>query len=147
MSLHLIKTIGLAALLALASSALLNIYQSTNLRSSSLGYWLQPAELNKQYPTPISQDNWKLDFEKVERIVSHAHVSANNTFLINSDTAELLQRINAQLPVAMSVKEFQRMTFLLEHSLGENIAQYLACLLYTSPSPRDQRGSRMPSSA
>ena len=25
--------------------------------------------------------------------------------------------------------------------------QYIACLLYTSPSPRDQRGSRMPSSA
>ena len=25
--------------------------------------------------------------------------------------------------------------------------QYMACLLYTSPSPRDQRGSRMPSSA
>ena len=24
---------------------------------------------------------------------------------------------------------------------------YFACLLYTSPSPRDQRGSRMPSSA
>ena len=24
---------------------------------------------------------------------------------------------------------------------------YLVCLLYTSPSPRDQRGSRMPSSA
>ena len=26
-------------------------------------------------------------------------------------------------------------------------AQYNHCLLYTSPSPRDQRGSRMPSSA
>ena len=26
-------------------------------------------------------------------------------------------------------------------------AQSFACLLYTSPSPRDQRGSRMPSSA
>ena len=25
--------------------------------------------------------------------------------------------------------------------------QYILCLLYTSPSPRDQRGSRMPSSA
>ena len=24
---------------------------------------------------------------------------------------------------------------------------YYSCLLYTSPSPRDQRGSRMPSSA
>ena len=28
-----------------------------------------------------------------------------------------------------------------------NIIGYHACLLYTSPSPRDQRGSRMPSSA
>ena len=27
------------------------------------------------------------------------------------------------------------------------IEHYLSCLLYTSPSPRDQRGSRMPSSA
>ena len=27
------------------------------------------------------------------------------------------------------------------------VAQARGCLLYTSPSPRDQRGSRMPSSA
>ena len=27
------------------------------------------------------------------------------------------------------------------------VTQYTGCLLYTSPSPRDQRGSRMPSSA
>ena len=27
------------------------------------------------------------------------------------------------------------------------LAKHKACLLYTSPSPRDQRGSRMPSSA
>ena len=30
---------------------------------------------------------------------------------------------------------------------GIMVAQYKDCLLYTSPSPRDQRGSRMPSSA
>ena len=30
---------------------------------------------------------------------------------------------------------------------GGRVAKSLACLLYTSPSPRDQRGSRMPSSA
>ena len=29
----------------------------------------------------------------------------------------------------------------------EHFYQFLTCLLYTSPSPRDQRGSRMPSSA
>ena len=28
-----------------------------------------------------------------------------------------------------------------------NLKWYMNCLLYTSPSPRDQRGSRMPSSA
>ena len=30
---------------------------------------------------------------------------------------------------------------------GETDLAFTACLLYTSPSPRDQRGSRMPSSA
>ena len=30
---------------------------------------------------------------------------------------------------------------------GKDLRQLPACLLYTSPSPRDQRGSRMPSSA
>ena len=30
---------------------------------------------------------------------------------------------------------------------GHSDVEELACLLYTSPSPRDQRGSRMPSSA
>ena len=32
-------------------------------------------------------------------------------------------------------------------SLKGNTGENLFCLLYTSPSPRDQRGSRMPSSA
>ena len=33
------------------------------------------------------------------------------------------------------------------HSLNFSSGNFLICLLYTSPSPRDQRGSRMPSSA
>ena len=36
-----------------------------------------------------------------------------------------------------------RRTFAVSHYEG----QFGCCLLYTSPSPRDQRGSRMPSSA
>ena len=31
--------------------------------------------------------------------------------------------------------------------VGIDISEVYICLLYTSPSPRDQRGSRMPSSA
>ena len=34
-----------------------------------------------------------------------------------------------------------------DYQLRIEDGQYLICLLYTSPSPRDQRGSRMPSSA
>ena len=38
-------------------------------------------------------------------------------------------------------KNYNRETFVAEFE------KYFSCLLYTSPSPRDQRGSRMPSSA
>ena len=34
-----------------------------------------------------------------------------------------------------------------QNSLVRNLLSINGCLLYTSPSPRDQRGSRMPSSA
>ena len=36
---------------------------------------------------------------------------------------------------------------LVKESLMPSFAYIRICLLYTSPSPRDQRGSRMPSSA
>ena len=35
----------------------------------------------------------------------------------------------------------------ISHAERDFGTQYTICLLYTSPSPRDQRGSRMPSSA
>ena len=35
----------------------------------------------------------------------------------------------------------------LKHALSPDLQEIWNCLLYTSPSPRDQRGSRMPSSA
>ena len=35
----------------------------------------------------------------------------------------------------------------LQHVQESTSGQTIDCLLYTSPSPRDQRGSRMPSSA
>ena len=41
-------------------------------------------------------------------------------------------------------KQFDNKNVLVEVVAGESSK---SCLLYTSPSPRDQRGSRMPSSA
>ena len=34
-----------------------------------------------------------------------------------------------------------------QNDIMDGTGQFKTCLLYTSPSPRDQRGSRMPSSA
>ena len=42
-------------------------------------------------------------------------------------------------------KDFTEAQFRTE--FGEEASYPMICLLYTSPSPRDQRGSRMPSSA
>ena len=39
------------------------------------------------------------------------------------------------------------LTYALPGSLVMAESMFVGCLLYTSPSPRDQRGSRMPSSA
>ena len=43
-------------------------------------------------------------------------------------------------------EKIQRTTRVPEQLLNKPLSTY-GCLLYTSPSPRDQRGSRMPSSA
>ena len=58
------------------------------------------------------------------------------------------------------VDEFPTLIKLIKHFKGEMVLlaisadytesdmnNFISCLLYTSPSPRDQRGSRMPSSA
>ena len=59
---------------------------------------------------------------------------------VQAAEAKLLQR---QLELETRVKA--------KSEKGQEMVDYLAqtkaCLLYTSPSPRDQRGSRMPSSA
>ena len=39
------------------------------------------------------------------------------------------------------------LVFLAKENFSFEISMLYSCLLYTSPSPRDQRGSRMPSSA
>ena len=46
-----------------------------------------------------------------------------------------------------AIKAGRRYTTLHSGTKDAALAHHVICLLYTSPSPRDQRGSRMPSSA
>ena len=51
------------------------------------------------------------------------------------------------LPILQELLDRPQAFFALVLSPTRELAIQISCLLYTSPSPRDQRGSRMPSSA
>ena len=66
------------------------------------------------------------------------HVATTNTYLARRDV-ESLGDFFATIDVTAGILPEQNDDKKSRHAYG--------CLLYTSPSPRDQRGSRMPSSA
>ena len=68
-----------------------------------------------------------------------------------SDSANA-QSLTPAEEIAALIKRSRAAQQQIEHYTQEQVddlirAMVWACLLYTSPSPRDQRGSRMPSSA
>ena len=77
-------------------------------------------------------------------IFAHYHKSGSRA-LLEFASAHVYQFRNFRASKSFVKKQLEALT-----SNGTDIEKYFAlyiCLLYTSPSPRDQRGSRMPSSA
>ena len=66
--------------------------------------------------------------------------------LITCGNGDLFGPGNAKLPLPPMLM-FDRITEINENNGTFNKGSLKACLLYTSPSPRDKRQSRMPSSA
>jgi Holliday junction resolvasome RuvABC ATP-dependent DNA helicase subunit len=65
----------------------------------------------------------------------------NNRRVITTDAAEEDIRIEGSLrPQTLA-------EYIGQEKAKSNLKIYIDCLLYTSPSPRDQKKSRMPSSA
>ena len=66
-----------------------------------------------------------------------------------SHGAKLVDFAGYLMPVRYSTLQEEHLT--VRESVGvfdvSHMGEFMICLLYTSPSPRDQRGSRMPSSA
>ena len=67
----------------------------------------------------------------------------------NCRHASELDEFFCQLLPHMSFFNYEILKLIILHLNGDHLGKELSayCLLYTSPSPRDQRGSRMPSSA
>ena len=62
---------------------------------------------------------------------------------------DLAKRITEMISEEMAQGKIPRFSFTvsIRDQLAQKYIEVQICLLYTSPSPRDQRGSRMPSSA
>ena len=88
----------------------------------------------------------KSDFQKVVSGFPHGNVLGLLIFLIliediDKDIIHIhLKSLAVDTGAIKSIKPLFKVT-ILQKKLD------IICLLYTSPSPRDQRGSRMPSSA
>ena len=76
---------------------------------------------------------------------------ASPELLIRQGTPKTLDDLAKLDSIAMSAPDGRSTWNLIGpggvHQQVQHTPRYVACLLYTSPSPRDQRGSRMPSSA
>ena len=79
--------------------------------------------------------NWGL--KRTDRNIDHRRVPNLEAFL---------KRQGARLNVSSKSSDYQPGD-IVSWRLGGSLPHIGICLLYTSPSPRDQRGSRMPSSA
>ena len=67
--------------------------------------------------------------------------SALASAVSNDDSLGIIETVSGELDAVKA--EIKKMKLLTQKPFGVNIA----CLLYTSPSPRDAHESRMPSSA
>ena len=71
-------------------------------------------------------------------------VSQNLNMIFKTPKGET---VHALKDVNFTLKKGELLTVLGPSGCGKTTLLNITCLLYTSPSPRDQRGSRMPSSA
>ena len=99
-----------------------------------------------KFAHPAELDSQGIDRKNVARIITHAMAkqifvhrvfhadpSPGNMMILSSDRVVFL--------------DFGAVGIVTERRAKTILRLITSCLLYTSPSPRDQRGSRMPSSA
>ena len=89
----------------------------------------------KRSSIEITQDY----LSRIEQSDHNAFISVNRDLAIAQATAADQKRANGDDSALLGVPVAQKDIFCIDGTQ--------TCLLYTSPSPRDQRGSRMPSSA
>ena len=113
----------------IANAQLISVFDQWDKdRNSKLSREELPANLRKNFDrVDINKDGW---------------ISRQEDANIRSQQVQ-----NRRVVLPKGVKKTSNIDYAGTGKARQKLDLYHPCLLYTSPSPRDQRGSRMPSSA
>ena len=101
---------------------------------------LSMHNITKAFPGVLANDDVSFDVHNGEVHTLLGENGAGKSTLMKI-LFGLYQPDEGEIRLRGEVASITSPTSAIEHRVG------MVCLLYTSPSPRDQRGSRMPSSA
>ena len=110
--------------------------------TTCLGTWkVRPVDMDKYVDDNLQEE--AISFENVA--ANHESVKNKHAVASQNVLSHIVRRAEAK---GMKVNAGKTTMICISDSLNFKIKSHIYyCLLYTSPSPRDQRGSRMPSSA
>ena len=120
--------------------------KSTLLRSvaSTISHNHRLIFFDGQDSASSSNDEYKL----VESLICDSNRLDERIIIIIDAAEQIPEQTLTQFLLAVTASKLKNNNLsVLLSGLPECVALLKGCLLYTSPSPRDQRGSRMPSSA
>ena len=117
-----------------------NLDSSHTEKKPSLNWFLEYLRNNQLLPEQTDFQKFKSRINQLvisgEEFAEEWHLPEGSTFNIKCNSFDSLRCLFIVEDLTPRLK--------IERALNEIVK---VCLLYTSPSPRDQRGSRMPSSA
>ena len=114
--------------------------QARKSKMSDFGLQLRAKQKLKGYYGNITEKQFRRTYDEATR--QRGDASENLIGLLERRLDAIVYR-SKFVPTVFAARQFVNHGHVLVNGKKVNIP----CLLYTSPSPRDQRGSRMPSSA
>ena len=91
--------------------------------------WVQPDEVTRRNPVPISNHEWAFDYQPVEALVQTLVTGSDSVLEFNNHTAEVLDRIASALPENLTQADIERIGFLSRQGLPGAVTSDVANML------------------
>lgn len=79
--------------------------------------WKQPSDSYEQYPKSIQPNAWRVDFERIEKILAQAPLMDDGALALTTETAQFLERLTLQYPNKPTEETRKRIQFLIAKTL------------------------------